>query len=361
MDNPRVFDKAASLLAAGENVALVTVIATTGSTPGKVGYKMLVYAGSSETVGTVGGGFVEAEIIKRAGNLLAGPTSSVFRFELGETPDDEKGICGGSVEMLVETFDETALPLFKALLTAGDSNEPAVLVSVISQDQPPKKSLLRDNDQIAATDQVSFDQKARKTIHQTAAETPRGKRVIIQDRDLFVEDTAQPPIVHIFGAGHLAYHIARYAKSVGFRISVFDERSEYANAERFPDVDEIVVGDFAGACERIGKDATSYVVIVTRGHKCDEIVLEQALKTDAAYIGMIGSKRKTLTIFDNLRAKGATEQALSRVYSPVGLSLGAITPEEIALSIVCEFVKIRRLGHDQNISHMTISRVGGTR
>jgi len=354
MDRPGIFEKAASLLEAGEKIALVTVIATSGSSPGKVGYKMLVYAGGNETLGTVGGGFVEAEVVGHAGNLLTEVTSQVLQFELGETPDDEKGICGGAVEMLVETFDETALLLFEAVSTGKGG----MLISVVSPDQPPKKVLLNDDELIAATANIRPSPKAVEIIRQAVAENPRGTRTTCEGMELFVESTAACPMAVLFGAGHLSYHIARYAKSAGFRVAVFDERSEYANRDRFPDADEIVVGDFSKVSEHIHEDIDSYIVIVTRGHKCDEIVLEQALGTDAAYIGMIGSKRKTLTIFDNLRAKGITDQALSRVYAPIGLSLGAITPEEIALSIVCELVKIRRLGRDHDIRHMTISAGG---
>jgi xanthine dehydrogenase accessory factor len=360
MENPRIFEKAASLLTAGENIALVTVIGTAGSTPGKVSYKMLVDSGT-ETIGTVGGGLVEAEVIKQAAGMLAKATSRVVHFEFGETPEDEKGICGGSVEMLIESFDTRALPLFKALRADDEGNTSGVLVSIISPDHAPQKILLRNAEQVATTANVRFGPKALEIIRQATAEKPRGTRMTVEGMDLFVESMAASPIVVLFGAGHLSYHIARYAKSVGFAVSVFDDRSEYANHERFPDADEIVVGDFARVAEHIRSDAHSYIVIVTRGHSCDEIVLEQALETDAAYIGMIGSKRKTQAIFEKLRARGVTQQALRRVYSPIGFSLGAITPEEIALSIVCELVKIRRLGREHDIRHMTISQSEVTR
>jgi xanthine dehydrogenase accessory factor len=285
-------------------------------------------------------------------------TSRVLHFELGETPDDEKGICGGAVDMLVETFDETALPLFAALSPGGTSSGAGVLISVISPDHSPEKILLNDSGQVAETGNVQLSPEAVEIARRAAAENPRGARVTCEDMEFFVESTAACPMVVIFGGGHLSYHIARYAKSAGFGVTIFDERSEYANCDRFPDADEIVVGDFAEVSECVGDGTDSYVVIVTRGHKCDEIVLEQVLGTNAAYIGMIGSKRKTQTIFDKLRTRDVTEQALSRVYSPIGLSLGAITPEEIALSIVCELVKIRRLGRDGEINHMTISPRG---
>jgi xanthine dehydrogenase accessory factor len=146
---------------------------------------------------------------------------------------------------------------------------------------------------------------------------------------------------------------------VHFRVIVCDDRSEYANAQRFPDADEIVVKEFDHVFDGMRVDERSYIVIVTRGHRCDQIVLEQALRTPARYIGMIGSRRKTLMILEKLGAAGVPQDSLDRVYSPVGLAIGAVTPEEIALSIVCELVKVRRLGDEPPVGHMTLSRREG--
>jgi xanthine dehydrogenase accessory factor len=174
--------------------------------------------------------------------------------------------------------------------------------------------------------------------------------------DAFIESLVVPPTVVLFGAGHVSSHIARYARFVHFRVVVCDDRPEYANHERFPDADEIVVEDFGRAFDRMQIDAYSYLVIVTRGHKYDGIVLEQAVRTGARYIGMIGSRRKTLTLLQKLRDKGVPQERLDRVYSPIGVSIGAVTAEEIALSIVCELVKIRRLGDEPGIGHMSVSQ-----
>ena len=144
--------------------------------------------------------------------------------------------------------------------------------------------------------------------------------------EVFIEPLALQPTVVLFGAGHVSYDIARLAKSVHFRVVVCDDRAEYANRERFPDADEIVVEDPSRVFDRIRIDDRSYVVIVTRGHQHDFVVLEQAIRTDARYIGMIGSKRKILTLFEKLREKGVPEELLDRVYSPIGVSIGAVTP-----------------------------------
>jgi xanthine dehydrogenase accessory factor len=355
MDNSAIFEEAASVLETGANVALVTVTATVGSTPGKVGYKMLVWAKGRQTSGTVGGGLVEAEMIEQAARMLAKPGSRTFRFNLGDTADDEKGICGGSVEFLIEVFDKNALPLFHDLVEPAADDESAVLVSMISPDAPPRKTLTRG----APAPEGEFSSAIVAAINDVAAGSRGAVRVSAGDDGAFIESLSQPPTVVLLGAGHLAYHIARYAKVVHFAVTVYDDRHEYANKERFPDADTIVVGDFEHVLDSVRIDERSYVVIVTRGHKHDEIVLRQALRTNARYIGMIGSKRKTQTILDKLRQKGFSDDALSKVYSPIGLAIGAVTPEEIALSIVCELVKIRRLGRAPAAGHMTLTSPGG--
>jgi xanthine dehydrogenase accessory factor len=172
--------------------------------------------------------------------------------------------------------------------------------------------------------------------------------------EIFIEPVSEEPMVFIFGAGHLSYHICRLAKSVNFRVTVCDDRAEFANQGRFPDADSIVVESFETVFDRIDVTKNSYIVIVTRGHESDQTVLEKAVKTDAKYVGMIGSKRKTLTILKRLQEKGIPRETLRRVYSPIGISIGAVTPQEIALSIVCELTKIRRLGAASASDHMKI-------
>jgi len=358
MDNLQIFEKAAALLDAGDNVALVTVVSTTGSTPGKVGYKMLVWAEGKRTFGTVGGGLVEGRMIEQAGRMLSKPTSRTFTFSLGDTPDDEKGICGGSVELLIETFDEDSLPLFHDLVAAADSDESTALLSLVSPDALPHKILIRDAALSAETAETELSSEIVSAIKDVAVAGHGVTRVSAGDANAFIEGISRLPAVILFGAGHLADHVARYAKGVHFRVIVYDDRSEYANRQRFPDADEIIVADFGRALDKVRIDRRCYAVIVTRGHKYDEIVLEQVLKTDARYVGMIGSKRKTQTILDRLRHRGIPADLLDRVFSPIGISIGAVTPEEIALSIVCELVKIRRLGREPQIGHLALCRSG---
>ncbi len=354
MDNIEVFRAAASALEAGQAVALVTVTETSGSTPGKVGYKMLVFSPGAGSAGTVGGGLLEAKMIEEARRMLDKPSVRLFRFRVGETPDDEKGICGGAVEFLIESFDQTALPLFQRLSIRGGADETGVLVSTLAPDGPPRKVRLSDAEQAVPL----FGSQIVEAIRAGAASGTAGTRASAGGQDVFIESLAAQPTVILFGAGHVSSHIAHYARRVHFGVVVCDDRPEYANRERFTDADKVVVEDFGRVFDKIRVDDHSYLVIVTRGHQHDGIVLERAVQTEARYIGMIGSRRKTLTLLQNLRDKGVPQERLDRVYSPIGVSLGAVTAEEIALSIVCEIVKVRRLGDEAGIGHMTLSRQG---
>jgi xanthine dehydrogenase accessory factor len=352
MSDLEIYQKAVQLLGAGDNIVLITVISASGSTPGKVGYKMLVFGKDAEILGTVGGGLSEAEIINMAMNILPTKQSQVVRFDLDGSGGDERGICGGSIEFLLETFDRNSLPLFTELSSVVEEGGEGVLLSVISPAQPPEKVFVRNTEQISTRTNVDFSAATIESIKELAAKELPAKKMLDRGIEIFVEPVPRRPMVFIFGAGHLGSYISQYAKSMDFRVTVCDDRMEFANRQRFPNVDDVVVESFETVFERLEIDRNSYIVIVTKGHKSDEIVLEEAVKTDAKYIGMIGSRKKTSTILRRLQERGVPEEMLRRVYSPVGISIGAVTPEEIALSIVCEIVKIRRLRDTSPAHHM---------
>lgn len=162
------------------------------------------------------------------------------------------------------------------------------------------------------------------------------------DIEVFVEPILPEPTLYIFGGGHIALALAKMAKLVGFKIVVIDDRPEFANPQRFPEAEQTLAIDFIKAFSRLKIDKSGYIVIVTHGHKGDEVVLQGALGTKAKYIGMIGSKTKNKTVFSHLRAKGISQELLDKAYTPIGLRIGAQTPEEIAVSILAEVIKIRR-------------------
>jgi xanthine dehydrogenase accessory factor len=169
------------------------------------------------------------------------------------------------------------------------------------------------------------------------------------EMDIFVEPVIQTPTLFLFGGGHISLALARIAKMLGFRVAVIDDRAEFANRDRFPDADLVIAQDFDKAFSGLRIDRLSYLVIVTRSHKDDQRVLEQALKTQARYVGMIGSKTKVKAVFGNLLERGADSKTLDMVHSPIGLEIHAETPEEIAISIMAEIVKVRREAPRQSL------------
>src|SRR6266568_4503324 len=170
--------------------------------------------------------------------------------------------------------------------------------------------------------------------------------------DIFIEPVLPPASLYIFGAGHVALSLYRTAKNAGFDVSIIDDRESYANRERFPDAKEVIAEDYDKAMSRLAPHETSYLVIVTRGHRDDMRVLRWAVQTQARYIGMIGSKRKTIAIFRELTREGIPAHLFERVHAPVGLDIGAITPEEIAIAITAELIAIRRHA-ERSLPHMS--------
>jgi xanthine dehydrogenase accessory factor len=170
--------------------------------------------------------------------------------------------------------------------------------------------------------------------------------------DVFVEPVLPPVSLYIFGAGHVSASLYRVAHGAGFDVTVVDDREAYANRERFPDAQEVLAEDFDTVTARLRPSESAYIVIVTRGHRDDMRVLRWAVQTQARYIGMIGSKRKTISIFRELTKEGLHAQLFERVHAPVGLDIGAVTPEEIAVAITAELIAVRRHA-ERDLPHMS--------
>ncbi len=160
--------------------------------------------------------------------------------------------------------------------------------------------------------------------------------------DIYLEPVIPMPKVVIFGGGHISLFVSKMSALVGFEVAAIDDRPDFANQERFPEAAEVIAEDYEIALPKIQVNRSSYIVIVTRGHAYDQEVLEWAINTEARYIGMIGSRRKIQTVYNNLEAKGISPERLQRVHAPIGLDIGALTPEEIAVSIVAEMIQVRR-------------------
>jgi len=170
--------------------------------------------------------------------------------------------------------------------------------------------------------------------------------------EIFVEPILPQPTLCIFGGGHISLGVARAASAAGFAINVADDRAAFANVERFPMAGDLYT-TYEEAFEKIKPNASSYLLIVTRGHKDDMRVLAWAVRTDARYIGMIGSKRKVLSVYKALEREGYKPEEFTRVHAPVGLDIGALSPEEIAVSIAAELIAVRR--NAQNLPHKSVT------
>jgi len=160
--------------------------------------------------------------------------------------------------------------------------------------------------------------------------------------EVFIEPVLPPALLYIFGAGHVAFNLYRIAQIAGFDVVVVDDRESYANRERFPDAREVIADDFDVALAHMHVPESAYIVIVTRGHRDDMRVLRWAVNANARYLGMIGSQRKTIAIYKELEKEGVPAEKFANVHAPVGLEIGAVTPEEIAVAIVAEMIAIRR-------------------
>jgi xanthine dehydrogenase accessory factor len=187
--------------------------------------------------------------------------------------------------------------------------------------------------------------KTRKPLTVHLDLSGKGKNAVMicgGQMDIFLEPILSAETLYLFGAGHISQGTGAMGKMLGFRVVVIDPRSEYNNAERFPDADSLVVEEYDQAFTRLDIDENSYIIIYTTGHIFDEKCLEFAVGTDAKYVGMIGSKKKVKEVKERLQQKGVSIEKLSAVHAPIGIQIGAETPEEIAVSILAEVIKVRR-------------------
>ncbi|SDO71446.1 XdhC family aldehyde oxidoreductase maturation factor [Desulforhopalus singaporensis] len=336
-----LLDTLIETLESGELVILGGIVRSSGSAPRTSGARMLVRRDGT-ICGTVGGGAVEAKCLEAAGEMFAGAVDhKVVEFSMSASALASEGmVCGGAVSILLQKIDGGKLDFFKRLQTLCRDGGRPMLLTVLPgglDDDNTVKMMLGDRESVQ-----QFGPGFYESLVKRAGRVPFLTRV--GDAEIFVEPLASPGVVHMVGAGHVAHATAKLAAFAGFEVVVIDDRTEFANKDRYPEAREIRVVDSFDSClgQMSGDD---YVVIVTRGHLHDKDVLAQALRTDAGYIGMIGSRRKRNVIYDTLRQEGFSETDLKRVYSPIGLCIGADTPNEIALSIVGELVQVRaRIG-----------------
>lgn len=329
-----ILDELVAALTRNETVIVGGIVRSSGSAPRTSGARMLIRPDNT-LAGSVGGGALEGACQKKAAEMLThGEDYYELRFELTATSAADAGmLCGGAVSVLLQRVAPEQLQLFTRLQTSYQKGERAMLLTRLpQQEQPPQLSVITE----AGSDDVAPD------LCRELLRKPRRMPFLYEwdNREFFVEPLLSPVTVYLAGAGHVALATAVCADFVGFEVVVMDDRAEFANFERYPRAREvIVISSFADCLGTLGPD--DYVVIVTRGHIYDREVLTQALRTGAGYVGMIGSLRKRDAIYRALLDEGFTETDLKRVHCPIGLSIGADTPEEIAVSIVGELVKHR--------------------
>lgn len=340
-----------------DRVMLATIVSTTGSTPAAALSKMLVKNGGIVSVGTVGGGCMEGEVLLHAGRLYASNRAEILTFHLNEDDSEHGLICGGSLDVLIEPVVRAERNAIAAMMSIRDEGEDAVLVTTLSPEGMIRsKRLFRVGRNSGAGHEMTASEvvggfgstdPTSPDLLELIGKTQRNGETRIVD-DALVKTILEPipgrPSLVVFGGGHVSKYVSRAAAMAGFRVTIVDDREQYANAERFPEAAETRVMDFSEAFDRLPLTPSQYLVIVTRGHKFDELLLERACRTAARYVGMIGSRRKVLTAFRHLLEKGVTMEELRRVQAPIGLDIGALTAEEIGISIVAQLIAVRR-GH----------------
>jgi len=336
---------------------LATLIKRTGSAPREAGTRFVVLD-DGRFQGTIGGGMFEARVLQEAQRVIESGRASRYEFHLtGEDVEDTEMICGGEGEVFLEpVLPEHALhvQVFERALEVLRHGGAGVLATVLDPDrwtgdETPKVFMGFEGDVLGS---LLGPQTMPEGLVQSLSRFQGKKqtRVAMLDDgsggviEVLLEPVAADPTLYVFGGGHVASQIVPLAARVGFQVVVVDDRAEFADPVRFPEAHKVIQAPYEGLMERFSVDPASYLVIVTRGHSYDKEVLAQALDTKARYVGMIGSSRKIGIIFDRLREEGASQERLDRVHAPIGIDIGAETPEEIAVSIVAELIKVRAGG-----------------
>jgi len=348
-----VFEEAANQLNEKHPLVIATVVRTKGSTPQKPGAKLLVRNDGSG-VGTLGGGCVEGDIWYAAKQLMKNRDSAeTIGYELNEEIAAQDGlVCGGTMFFLVDPiYEKGQEALFlNEINSAYLGGEPVALASLVktAPDIDAKlagKLLIRSDGSVEGT--LGADNLNSEAIKYGIELMAYGNNKYVRSKtgaEYFVEGYTTPPRIILCGGGHVSRAIYTFAVNLGFNLTVIDDREEFANNTRFPSADVLVAESSAEGFRSIEINKNTFIVIATRGHRYDHVSLEAALNTSASYIGLLGSKRKTILIYEELLSKGVSIDRIKDVRAPIGLDINARTPEEIAISIMAEILMIRNGG-----------------
>jgi xanthine dehydrogenase accessory factor len=336
------------LIERGERAALATIIESYGSTPQTPGFSALFTAPGLER-GTLGGGILEKDAETRAAEALASRDSILYEFTLeADMAALEGAICGGGVRILIDADPARNLPAFQSLVRSLGRRRPGALATAI----------VREGDQIRVDrlwvpsgSERSIDTQPYAGFRDAIAESLslREPRLVAAPQhgtpagpareELFIEPVSPLPRLVIAGAGHIGAAVTHLGSRLEFEVTVIDDRPEFANPDNLPDADRIIVDDIGRAVGSLDVDPDTYVVIVTRGHRHDGEALRACIASDAAYLGMIGSRNKVALMRDRFIEQGwATAEQWDRVHTPIGLEIHSQTVEEIAVSIAAQLV-----------------------
>jgi xanthine dehydrogenase accessory factor len=347
-----LYARMAELEREGRPFAVATVVRTVGSTPQVVGAKMLV-DDLGRTYGTLGGGCVEGDAFAEAKRVLDEGGSSLREYELTEELAWDTGlVCGGTMWIHIEPGDRAlhvgGRDLLGDVLAASSTGTPIGLATLLrkdGRDVAPAGRLYVEHDGGAGgtLGDAALDARAREVALETLRAGTAKTVTLDEETELLVEPIVAKPHLVIVGGGHVGLAIAKLGATLDYDVTVIDDRPEFATRERFPDGVEVVRADMVEALGSVPIGWNSFVVVATRGHKLDAACLRAAVHTKARYVGLLGSRRKTILIERMLREEGVAEDRIRAVHAPIGLDLGGRTPAEIALSILAE-LSIERYG-----------------
>lgn len=309
--------------------------------------------------GTVGGGCGEAEVWQEAQDCLSDGRTREVHVDLTEALDTDDGkVCGGRLDVLVDLWrPERARELAARLVGELERGETLAVLTRLGPTGPPAWKVPRPTDPVAGerllytrTGLVGTLGSPELDAELLARLPGRGHRVeSVGGQDVFVELLEAAPSLVIAGAGHIARPLTRMAALCGFEVTVVDDREVFADARWFPEAHEVVCRPFAEVFASLEVTPRTHIVLVTRGHKHDEECLRAVLDKPWGYLGMIGSRRRTGAVFADLEREGVPPEILEKIHAPIGLDIGAETPEEIAVSILGELIATRRGGRAQGL------------
>ncbi|EKQ67709.1 xanthine and CO dehydrogenases maturation factor, XdhC/CoxF family [Leptolyngbyaceae cyanobacterium JSC-12] len=308
-------------------VVLATVTDVKGSVPREVGAKMFIQS-NGQVIGTIGGGAGEAKVIRQAMEVLQTGEKQRVEIDLsGASHRNTEGICGGMMQVWLERWQgKAAIALVQQILTLLESGQPATLVTPLEQLRSPFLLLSPSPSPLSPSSALSFPS--------------------------FTETLYPPPTLLIVGAGHCGIQLAKVADLIGFQVIVQDDRPEWANAKHYPQAVHIFTDAIDRAISYLATHSQLYAALVTRGYEYDLEALKALLQRDipCQYIGMIGSQKRVRQVFQALESAGIPVSKLQSIHAPIGLDIGALTPEEIAVSIAAELILVRRGGSGKPLS-----------